>query len=64
MSGEWTDAAARGAMGAARLDACTLLAAHDSYAFFDRIEYLVRTGPTLTNVNRAVLIGAGTARKR
>jgi len=35
------------------------LAAHDSYALFDRIGCLIRTGPTLTNVNdfRAVLIG-------
>lgn len=35
------------------------LAAHDSYTLFDRIGCLIRTGPTLTNVNdfRAVLIG-------
>jgi len=48
------------------LDARALLAAHDSYTFFDRIGDLVRTGPTLTNVNdiRAVLIGAGTGRTR
>lgn len=34
------------------------LAAHDSYTLFDRIGCLIRTGPTLTNVNdfRAVLI--------
>ncbi len=34
------------------------LSAHDSYTYFDRIGDLVRTGPTLTNVNdiRAILI--------
>jgi len=51
---------------AAGLDMRAFLAAHDSYTFFDRIADLVRTGPTLTNVNdiRAVLIGAGTGRTR
>jgi len=35
-----------------------VLAAHDSYRLFDAIGDLVRTGPTLTNVNdvRAILI--------
>ncbi|MDH2385521.1 glycerate kinase [Bradyrhizobium sp. CER78] len=44
-----------------RLDARAYLAAHDSYTFFDRLGDLVRTGPTLTNVNdiRAVLIASG-----
>jgi glycerate 2-kinase len=48
----------------AGLDSHARLAAHDSYTFFDSIGDLVRTGPTLTNVNniRAVLIGAGTGR--
>ncbi len=43
------------------LDARSCLAAHDSYPFFDSLGDLVRTGPTLTNVNdiRAVLIAAG-----
>jgi hydroxypyruvate reductase len=43
---------------AAGLDPRALLAAHDSYSFFDRIGDLVRTGPTGTNVNdiRVVLI--------
>ena len=43
---------------AAGLDARALLAAHDSYSLFDAIGDLVRTGPTLTNVNdvRAILI--------
>ncbi|WP_342713573.1 glycerate kinase [Bradyrhizobium sp. B124] len=46
---------------ASNLDARAYLAAHDSYTFFDRLGDLVRTGPTLTNVNdiRAVLIAAG-----
>jgi glycerate 2-kinase len=44
---------------AAGLDARQFLAAHDSYSYFDRLGDLVRTGPTLTNVNdiRAILIG-------
>jgi glycerate 2-kinase len=40
------------------LEARAFLAAHDSYTLFDRIGDLLRTGPTLTNVIRAVLIGA------
>jgi len=42
----------------AGLDARAVLAAHDSYGLFDAIGDLVRTGPTLTNVNdvRAILI--------
>lgn len=44
--------------GTAGLDPRRLLVAHDSYTLFERIGDLVRTGPTLTNVNdiRAVLI--------
>ena len=36
----------------------TVLAAHDSYSLFDAIGDLIRTGPTLTNVNdiRAILV--------
>ncbi len=43
----------------AGLDPRGVLAAHDSYALFDSLSDLIRTGPTLTNVNdvRAVLIG-------
>jgi glycerate 2-kinase len=43
---------------AAGLDARGYLSAHDSYTYFNRIGDLVRTGPTLTNVNdiRAILI--------
>lgn len=42
----------------AKLDARAHLAAHDSFSFFEGIGDLVRTGPTLTNVNdiRAILI--------
>ena len=44
---------------AAGLDPRHVLDGHDSYALFDAIGDLIRTGPTLTNVNdiRAVLIG-------
>jgi len=40
------------------LDPKAILSAHDSYGLFDAIGDLVRTGPTLTNVNdlRAILI--------
>jgi hydroxypyruvate reductase len=40
------------------IDPQSVLAAHDSYGLFDAIGDLIRTGPTLTNVNdvRAVLI--------
>ncbi len=40
------------------LNAAELLAAHDSYTYFQAINALVETGPTLTNVNdfRAILI--------
>ncbi len=43
---------------AAGLDARAVLAAHDSYGLFDVLGDLIRTGPTLTNVNdvRAILI--------
>ncbi len=43
---------------AAHCDARTFLKAHDSYSFFDAIGDMIKTGPTLTNVNdfRAVLI--------
>ena len=44
---------------AAGIDGRAALDAHDSYGLFDAIGDLVRTGPTLTNVNdiRAVLVG-------
>jgi hydroxypyruvate reductase len=40
------------------IDAQSVLTAHDSYGLFDAIGDLIRTGPTLTNVNdvRAILI--------
>ena len=40
------------------LDPAALLAAHESYTLFDALGDLVRTGPTLTNVNdfRAILV--------
>lgn len=43
---------------AAGLDPRAVLGAHDSFTLFDRLGDLIRTGPTLTNVNdfRAVLV--------
>ncbi len=43
---------------AAGIDPVACLHAHDSYSLFDAVRDLVRTGPTLTNVNdlRAILI--------
>ena len=43
----------------AGLDPRAILACHDSYSLFAAIGDLIRTGPTLTNVNdvRAILIG-------
>ncbi|WP_158743369.1 glycerate kinase [Acidisphaera sp. L21] len=43
---------------AAGVDPATCLAAHDSYSLFDAVGDLIRTGPTLTNVNdfRAILV--------
>jgi glycerate 2-kinase len=40
------------------LDPRAILAAHDSHSLFDAAGDLIRTGPTLTNVNdiRAILI--------
>lgn len=44
---------------ASGLDPAAMLAGHDSYGLFDATGSLLRTGPTLTNVNdfRAVLVG-------
>jgi glycerate 2-kinase len=43
---------------AAGLNPRAVLSAHDSYTLFDRLGDLIRTGPTLTNVNdvRAILV--------
>lgn len=43
---------------AAGLDPRAMLTAHDSYSLFDATQDLIRTGPTLTNVNdiRAILV--------
>jgi hydroxypyruvate reductase len=44
---------------AAGFDPLAVLAGHDSYSLFDALGDLIRTGPTLTNVNdiRAILVG-------
>ena len=46
---------------ASGLDATFMLDRHDSYTFFNVLGDLVKTGPTLTNVNdfRAILISSG-----
>ena len=43
------------------LDPRAVLAGHDSYSLFAALDMLIRTGPTLTNVNdiRAILIAPG-----
>jgi len=43
------------------LDARSHLARNDGYGFFDALDALVVTGPTLTNVNdfRAILVTGG-----
>ena len=51
-------AVALGGARAAGLTPRSVLTAHDSYSLFDAIGDLIRTGPTLTNVNdiRAILV--------
>ena len=51
------DTLVRAATG--RLDARAMLARHDGHSFFGALGDLIRTGPTLTNVNdfRAIMIG-------
>jgi len=41
-----------------RLDPQTMLGDNDGYTFFEKLDDLIVTGPTLTNVNdfRAILI--------
>ena len=48
------------------LDPATFLADHNSYAFFEQVGGLLKTGPTHTNVMdvRVGLIGEGTSRKQ
>ena len=48
----------RVAPGEAGFDANALLDNNDGYSFFEAVDGLIKTGPTLTNVNdfRAVLV--------
>jgi glycerate 2-kinase len=57
------DTLARAATGA--IDAKALLADNDGYTFFSRLDDLVVTGPTFTNVNdfRAILVGSRAANR-
>jgi glycerate 2-kinase len=55
-AGAWFDHGSPSAVAA--LDASAFLADNDAYGYFSRLDQLVMTGPTLTNVNdfRAILI--------
>jgi glycerate 2-kinase len=55
-AGAWFDHGSPSAVPA--LDASAYLANNDAYGYFSRLDQLVMTGPTLTNVNdfRAILI--------
>ena len=49
-AGAFADTGVLAAALAANLDLTAFLKANDSYSFFDRIGFLLRTGPTNTNV--------------
>jgi glycerate-2-kinase len=57
-AGAWTDAGIFAQAREKRLSAADFLARHDAYTFFEQLDRLVVTGPTLTNVNdfRAILV--------
>ncbi|MDR7391297.1 MAG: MOFRL family protein, partial [Armatimonadota bacterium] len=55
-AGAFADGSTVARGGSRGLDARRYLAANDSYAFFEALGDLVRTGPTGTNVNDVVLI--------
>jgi hydroxypyruvate reductase len=57
-AGAWVDGSTLDRAGAHGLDAAAALAVNDSYAFFDALGDLVRTGPTNTNVNDLYLLFA------
>ena len=58
-AGAVVDGATTGRAAAAGLDPCRHLAAHDAYPLFERLQDLVITGPTRTNVMdlRVMLVG-------
>lgn len=57
-AGAWVDPTTLSRAQSKGLAPADYLSAHDSYALFDRLGDLIKTGPTLTNVNdfRAILI--------
>ncbi len=57
-AGAWFDAAILDEAASAGLKPLDMLADNDGYSFFERLDRLVKTGPTLTNVNdfRAILV--------
>ena len=57
-AGAWVDGASLDRAEALGLDAGRHLADNDSYAFFDRLGDLIRTGPTRTNVNDVYVLCA------
>jgi hydroxypyruvate reductase len=58
-AGACIDSTTLGRARASGFDPVAVLHQHDSYTMFDALGDLIRTGPTLTNVNalRAVIIG-------
>ena len=63
-AGAVVDGATTGRAAAAGLDPCRHLAAHDAYPLFERLQDLLITGPTRTNVMdlRVMLVGQCGAR--
>jgi glycerate 2-kinase len=57
-AGAWIDAGVLAQAAAKGLSAADYLARHDAYTFFEKLDRLVVSGPTLTNVNdfRAILV--------
>lgn len=60
-AGAWSDSQTVSRARTAGLDLAAALAAHDAFGVFNNLGQLVKTGPTLTNVNdfRAILVQAG-----
>jgi hydroxypyruvate reductase len=55
-AGAWVDGTTLARARALGLDAAAYLADNNSYALFDRLGDLIRTGPTNTNVNDIMLL--------
>ena len=57
-AGAWVDGTTLERAASVGIDPNAALANNDSYAFFDRLGDLIRTGPTNTNVNDLYLLFA------